>query len=264
MIVLDLFRQLDIFSLSPMMFIGLLIIGILFGVINTIAGGGSILTLPALMMLGLSPHHANATNRVGGAIQTLSAVIGFWKKGSFTDEKLGFLIFYAIIGGIVGPWVSLQLEQSQMAVVIQVCLVAVAGFTLFAPKRLFQDPPPPAKPKLIQHLGAFLVSFYGGFLQAGIGLVSLYYLRFICGYDLVKGTAVKALYLCALTFPTLLTFMWFDQVRWGVGCLLAIGSIMGATIGVRLSLSDAGSKIIRTALPVTAIFMIISLVARSC
>ena len=121
----------------------------------------------------------------------------------------------------------------------------------------------PAKKPWLQHLGAFVVSFYGGFLQAGIGLVSLYYLRFFCGFDLVRGTAVKALYLSILTLPTLMMFMWFGQVKWIAGSLLAIGSILGAYVGVNLSLSESGNKIIRKALPITALLMIASLVIRS-
>ena len=241
----------------------LLLVGLLFGLINTIAGGGSILTLPALMMIGLEPHAANATNRVAGVLQTMSAAIGFWRRRAFADQKVGFLLIYAVVGGTLGPWVSLQLDQASMGFVIQTCLIVIALFTLLAPKRLFQDPPPPPKSVFVQHLCAFVVSFYGGFLQAGIGLVSLYLLRFVCGYDLVRGTAVKALYLCVLTVPTLFVFMWHGQVRWLYGLIIAMGTILGANLGVRLSLSPKGSELIRRALPVTAILMIVSLVLRT-
>ena len=241
----------------------LLLVGVLFGLINTLSGGGSILTLPALMMLGLDPHSANATNRVGGVLQTLSAAIGFWKRGAFEDQSVRFLLGYAMIGGTLGPWVSLQLDQSTMVIVIQSCLLTIALFTILAPKRMFQDPSPAPKSLIVQHCAAFVVSFYGGFLQAGIGLVSLYLLRFICGYDLVRGTAIKSLYLCVLTLPTLVVFIWFGQVRWIYGLILAFGSIIGAHFGVRVSLSPKGNEMIRAALPFTAILMMMSLMIRS-
>lgn len=256
-----LFSELSQLSCSTAVLLS--IVGILFGLINTLAGGGSVLTLPALMLIGLPPHAANATNRVGGSIQTLSAAYGFWKRGAFNTQGLAHLILYGLLGGTLGPWLSLQMSQESMAWVIQVCLVCIALFTLFAPKRLFEDPPPAARSKVTRHLGAFLVSLYGGFLQAGIGLVSLYYLRFLCGYDLVKGTALKAVYLCALTLPTLVVFMWYGQIRWGAGILIATGGLVGAAIGVRLSLSVRGTHVIRKALPVTAIMMIIGLLMRS-
>jgi uncharacterized membrane protein YfcA len=241
----------------------LLIIGALFGVINTLAGGGSILSLPALLFLDVAPHAANATNRVAGVTQTISAVIGFWRGGALSKDGLWVLIFYALLGGFLGPWVSLQMNQESMRVCIQICLALIALFTLFAPARLFQDPPPPPKSKTIQHLVGFSVAFYGGFLQAGIGLVSLYYLRFICGYDLVKGTAVKTLFILSLTIPALGVFIWHGEVQWLIGSCLALGSIGGAWFGVRLSLSPKGSKIIRIALPITAILMVISLMVKS-
>ena len=150
-----------------------------------------------------------------------------------------------------------------MRVVIQICLALVALFTLFAPRRLFVDPPPPPKSKLAQHLGGFFVAFYGGFLQAGIGLVSLYYLRFICGYDLVRGTAIKAFFILALTLPALIVFMWHGEVWWLSGGYLALGSIAGAWLGVRLSLSTRGARVIRGMLPITALLMVLSLVIKS-
>lgn len=257
-LLIDHIEQISLFTI-----VLLIIIGALFGLINTIAGGGSILTLPALMMLGLEPHAANATNRVGGVLQTMSAALGFWRRKAFVNQRIGFLLFYALLGGTLGPWLSLQLKQETMASVIQVCLIFIALFTLSAPKRMFQDPPPPARSLVSQHLAALIVSLYGGFLQAGIGLVSLYLLRFVCGYDLVKGTAVKALYICVLTVPTLIVFMCYGHVRWMYGLIVAAGAILGANIGVHLSLSTKGSEMIRAALPITAILMIISLLVRS-
>lgn len=179
------------------------------------------------------------------------------------DVRLKLLITYASLGGVLGPLVSLQMNQGAMRVCIQVCLALVALFTLFAPRRLFIDPPPEPRSVLTQHLCGLGVAFYGGFLQAGIGLVSLYYLRFICGYDLVRGTAVKALFILALTIPALVVFIWHGEVWWWSGGCLALGSVLGALIGVRLSLSPRGSQVIRGALPITALLMVVSLIIKS-
>ena len=241
----------------------LLVIGALFGIINTLAGGGSILSLPALLFLDVPPHAANATNRVAGVTQTVSAVIGFWRGGALSKDGMWTLIIYAMVGGFLGPWVSLQMDQESMRTCIQICLALIALFTLLAPARLFRDPPPPPRSRFIQHIMGLSVAFYGGFLQAGIGLVSLYYLRFICGYDLVRGTAMKALFILALTLPALGVFIWHGEVQWWTGGCLALGSIGGAWLGVRLSLSPKGSRVIRVALPITALLMTISLTLKS-
>ena len=98
------------------------IVGVLFGLINTLAGGGSVLTLPALMLIGLPPHAANATNRVGGSIQTLSAAYGFWKRGAFNTKGLAHLVFYALLGGTLGPWLSLHGSICEVSIRILWCL----------------------------------------------------------------------------------------------------------------------------------------------
>ena len=248
---------------QPLHVIILLLIGVSFGVINTLAGGGSILSLPALLILGLSPHAANATNRVAGLVQTGSSTFAFLKGGS-VDRRTGLkMCLYGFMGGAVGAVLSLQLSQTSMRGVIQICLLSIALFTLFAPRRLFQDPPPPAKSTMLQVIGGVLVSLYGGFLQAGIGLVSLYYLRFMCGYSLVDGTVYKTIFIGALTFPALVVFTLHGEVSWLYGGVLALGAGCGAWVGVRLTLSPRGTMIIRKALPTTALLMVIGLIIRS-
>ena len=241
----------------------LLIIGIIFGLISTLAGGGSIVTLPALLYLGVSPHAANATNRVVGVVQTLSAAWSFRRGGVLSERGLGALLGYAALGGVVGASSSLLLTPDAMRTGIHLCLIAVALFTLGAPRRLFVEPPPRARSLRVRHLGVFIVGFYGGFLQAGIGLVTLYYVRFICGYDLVRGTALKTLLIIAMIGPAFAIFIWWGEVRWWLGLYLALGSIAGARIAVSLSLSPSGARWIRAALPCTAILMILNLIGRS-
>lgn len=248
---------------QPLIFIVLISIGILFGLINTLAGGGSILSLPALLLLGLPPHAANATNRVIGITQTLSALWSFARKGELKGAPIIMISTVSGIGGIIGARLSLLLSQAQMNLCIQLCLISIAAFTLLAPKRLFEEPPPSEQPRSYQLIGALFVALYGGFIQAGIGLVSLYYMRFICGHTLVKATALKVVFITALTIPSLLTFIYFGQVWWMSAFALAVGGLIGAQLGVYLSLGEQGEKMIGRALPFAAILMLLGLIWRS-
>lgn len=245
---------------DPWLIIGLLFVGICFGVINTLAGGGSILSLPALLFMGISPHAANATNRVAGIVQTTGATLAFLRAGALREREVFTLGIYGFVGGVSGAWASLQISQDAMRGVIHVCLAAIALFTLMVPKTHFIDPPPPKKNSFSQFFWGVIVSFYGGFLQAGIGLLSLYYIRFICGHEMVRGTIYKTVYIWALTLPSLLVFTIHGEVKWAPGLLLAIGSLMGALIGVRLTLSDRGALIIRKTLPYVALLMVTRLI----
>ncbi len=247
----------------PLIALTLIAIGVLFGVINTLAGGGSVLSLPALLILGVPPHAANATNRVVGITQTLSALSSFWRAGALKGERLWPWLTLAPFGGSLGARASLWVSQQQMGVAIQLCLVAISLFTLLAPRRLLDGPPPPPRGAGARALFGALTVLYGGFLQAGIGLVSVYYLRFVCGYDLVRATALKVVIIAGLTLPSLLTFLCYGQVRWGVGLTLALGGALGAQVGVRLSLSPRGAAVIRGALPVAALLMVAGLAWRA-
>lgn len=248
---------------APHMILILALVGVLFGVINTLAGGGSVLSLPALLLLGLPPHAANATNRVVGITQTMSALWSFAHRGKLKGASLLPLSLIASAGGVLGARISLLLSQAQMNLCIQLCLGSIATFTLLAPRRLFEEPPPEARSPNTQLIGALLVALYGGFIQAGIGLVSLYYMRFICGHSLVKATALKVVFIAALTVPSLVTFIYYGQVWWISGAALALGGLIGAQIGVYLSLGAHGARVIRRALPFAALLMLAGLIWRN-
>ena len=244
---------------SPITSLLLFVVGVCFGAINTLAGGASVLSLPALLLLGLPPHAANATNRVPGITQTLSALWSFKRKGTLRGLPVLMILIIAPLGGTLGARLSLLLTQAQMNVCIQVCLAAIAAFTLLAPKRLFNDEPLPALSLPWQIFWGCVASLYGGFLQAGIGLVSLYYIRFACGYDLVRATALKVVFIAGLTLPSLATFIYYGQVKWLSALALSVGALLGAQLGVHLSLKPSGALIIRRALPFAALLMVIKL-----
>jgi len=241
----------------------LLAVGVVYGVINTLSGGGSVLSLPALLFLGLPPHIANGTNRVVGVTQTLSALLAFWRGGALKGERVWGWFALAAAGGALGAYASLRVPAGALAALMQLCLSAIALGTLLTPPRLLRGAPPPPRGLLARALGAVVVVLYGGFLQAGVGLLIVYYLRFTWGYDLVRATALKTLLAAGLMLPSLVTFAVYAEIRWGVGLTLALGGAVGAQLGVRVSLSPRGAQVIRVALPVTALLMVGALAWRA-
>ena len=126
-------------DLSLSVVCALIAVGIMFGLISTLVGGGSIISLPALLYLGISPHAANATNRVVGVTQTLSAAVHFWRRGAVDISSVKSLCGYAGLGGVLGALISLRLDPDALRTGIHLCLMFIALFTLFAPRRLFAD-----------------------------------------------------------------------------------------------------------------------------
>ena len=218
----------------------LAVAGFVTSVLNVIAGGGSFLTLPLLIFLGLPAADANGTNRLGVLAQTISAVWGFhrarvldWRFGALTATP-------AVVGSIVGAWASLQVGELAFRRVLATLMLAMTFVTLVDPRpRRARRPLPPWLLALL-FLG---LGFYGGFIQAGIGFLLLAVTTW-AGLDLVRGNALKVLSVFVVTVVAALVFAFEGRIRWDDGLALAAGSFVGGMVGVRLTVKR-GERFIR-------------------
>ena len=228
----------------------LTLVGIAFGVINTLAGGGSIMSLTALLLLGLPPHLANGTNRVGGLIQSLSATLAFLRARLIPRRALMCAAPAATLGALFGARLSLLFPELLLERLIAVALLTFS-LALLAPQRWLERPPPPASGAPLQVLSAFFIGLYGGFLQAGIGILLLWMGRRFYGLSVEAATALKVTVATALTIPALLVFWYHGQIFWLAGGALATGGAVGALLAVRWTQSH-GVRAIRYGLLATA------------
>jgi len=201
-------------------------------VLNVIAGGGSFLTLPILIFLGLPAIEANATNRVGVVAQNVGAVWGFHQHRLFDWGSDWGLALPGLLGAAIGAPLSLHIADRDFRRLLAVVMVALTLWTLYDPTgrasgRLA------GRPWLVRS-GLFLVGIYGGFLQAGVGFLVLA-MTTLAGLDLVRGNAVKVLSILLQTGLSLAIFAWTGHVRWPEGLSLAAGSVLGSLVGVRLT-----------------------------
>ena len=210
--------------------------GLLCGFINTLAGGGSLITLPLLIFLGLPANVANGTNRVAILLQNIAAVNRFHRK-SVLDWRRGLLLAIpATIGAIVGARIAVDLEEGVLRQVIGILMVLMLVLILVKPQRWLKGKPELAvrRPGWLQILVFFLVGAYGGFIQAGVGFFLLSALVMGSGYNLDRANAVKVLIILCFTVFALTVFVWKGQVRWGPGLLLALGNMAGAYVAVEI------------------------------
>ncbi|MEE2645259.1 MAG: sulfite exporter TauE/SafE family protein [Myxococcota bacterium] len=229
----------------------LVAVGVAFGLVNTLAGGGSILSLTALLTLGLPAHLANGTNRVGGLIQSISATLAFFRQGQLPMKSAALLIPAAMLGATAGAWFSLSVPELLLKRLIALTLL-LFSVLLLIPQPWLKVAPPPARHSLIQLGVAFFIGLYGGFLQAGIGILLLWMGVRICGHSPEAATALKVMTAAALTLPALIIFAYGGQVEWSAGMLLAFGGGVGAVIGARWT-QRHGATIIRRALFISAL-----------
>jgi len=221
-------------------------VGLIAGFINTLAGSGSLLTLPLLMFLGLSPHQANATNRVAIFFQNLVAVKNFTKQKMLVPKQEAGLVIPAIIGSVVGASLAVNINEKVLHAFIASLLFFMFFIILLKPDRWVKEQAGKVKGKrpFWQMIIFFFVGIYGGFIQAGVGFFLLSALVLGVGYNLIKANAVKVLIVLSYTVIALGIFMWSGQVNYLYGLVLAVGNSAGAFIASKYA-KQIGTKVIR-------------------
>ncbi len=237
-------------------------VGIAAGFINTVAGGGSLLSLPTMIFLGLPPNIANGTNRVAIFLQNISGIAGFRSKGIFIFPYSLWLGLAALAGAIAGARISIDLDPKTFNHIIAIIMVAVVLLIVFNPIKHNNGNPASEdfslKARITGVITFFFVGIYGGFIQAGVGFLIMGSLSYINKLSLVKVNSIKVFVVFTYTIAALLVFIIEDQINWLFGLILASGNMTGAWIASRWSV-DKGDKWIKRILLVVVIAMAIRL-----
>ena len=234
--------------------------GILAGFINTLAGGGSLLTLPILIFLGLPTAVANGTNRIAIVAQCAFAVAGFKKKG-VSSFKLSLLLSTpAIIGAIIGAYFAVDISDVLFRRVLAVIMLLVLGLILWNPR---QDSSGSSnslgRRQLITAMTVFFfIGIYGGFIQVGVGFIIIAALTTITKFNLVVTNSHKVFIAGIYTIFALIVFAFNGKVCWEIGLCLAAGMGLGGWIGSHWAVKK-GERWIRVVLTICVIAMVIKL-----
>ena len=235
--------------------------GILAGFINTLAGGGSLLTLPILIFLGLPTAVANGTNRIAIVAQCAFAVAGFKKKG-VSNFKLSLLLSTpAIIGAIIGAYFAVDISDVLFRRVLAVIMLLVLGLILWNPR---QDSSGSSnslgRRQLITAMTAFFfIGIYGGFIQVGVGFIIIAALTTITKFNLVVTNSHKVFIAGIYTVFALIVFAFNGKVCWEIGLCLAAGMGLGGWIGSHWAVAK-GERWIRVVLAICVVAMVIKLI----
>lgn len=213
--------------------------GVAAGFVNTIAGGGSIFTLPSLMLLGLPADVANGTNRVGIFIQSLFAVRGFNRHGKLDSGAGLSILIPMVVGGLGGSALASVIPPHVLKPVLLGTIMAMTLVIVLKPGTIPEvgETALTVQQKPTAILWLFFSGFYGGFVQAGVGFILIAALAGVLRYDLVRANALKMLCTLVLTIVALVVFIYQDQVKWLPGLVLGLGSIVGVNLSVRFAIS---------------------------
>jgi len=230
--------------------------GIAGGLINTLAGGGSFLVVPLLVMLGLPATVANATSRVGVFAQSLSAVAGFRQEG-LRDLSVALRILPAmLVASWIGAKLASSLDDEVFSRAFGAIMLLALPVILWNPKPRADAATRPPVPQWLQQGIYFAIGLYSGAIQAGVGIPLTLALVGVGRLDLVRASAAKVAINTATTAVALAQFVWAGKVVWMTGLILAVGMALGGYVGSRVG-ARGGERLLRPVLTGCVVFFAI-------
>ena len=241
--------------------LGFDVIAILFGVatvagfIDAIAGGGGLLTIPALLSTGLPPAIALGTNKLQACGGSFSASLYFVRKKAVDLKQVALLILLTFIGATLGTIVVQNIDVNALKIGLPFLIFAIGIYFLFSPNIGDQDRKQRISYSLFGFTAGMVLGFYDGVFGPAVG--SFYTLAFVLllGFNLTKAVAHAKVLNFTSNLASLLFFILGGAVLWKIGFIMLIGQFIGATLGARMVVTK-GKKLIRPMLVTISFIMV--------
>ncbi|MCP4906364.1 MAG: sulfite exporter TauE/SafE family protein [bacterium] len=225
--------------------------GLVAGVINTLAGGGSLITMPLLVLIGLPATTANGTNRIGVLFQNLVSTWRFRREGLDGLRGAAPVLLPVLLGSVVGASIASQISADLYRQVFGVAMIGLLYPMLRGSRAGNEKQTAAPRSRLMNALTFFGIGLYGGALQAGVGLFLIAALA-RSGLDLVRANSIKVVIVGALTLVAVPVFIAHGQVDWKLASALVVGFAMGGELGARATIRG-GERLIRPVLVLAVI-----------
>lgn len=246
------------FAVAPWLLGVLFLVALLAGFIDSIAGGGGLLTVPALLAAGLSPAQALATNKLQSVGGSFSASLYFIRRKAvdLREQKLNIALTFA--GSLAGALLVQHVQGDILRQLLPLLVIAIGLYFLLMPRIGEEDRHRRLHGLPFALVAGGCVGFYDGFFGPGAG--SFYALAFVtlCGYNLAKSTAHAKVLNFTSNLGGLLLFMLGGKVVWGVGVVMLVGQVCGARLGARMVLTK-GQTLIRPMIVIVSAVMSVKL-----
>jgi uncharacterized protein len=228
----------------------LFVVGWAVAFINSIAGGGSILSLPLLLFLGLPGSVANGTNRFAIFWGNAFAFYGLYRKGRYDGAILSAVLAPVVFGAIGGAFLAVYIPDMWFRPFLALTILVVSVLSILPQHKGAGPRELPQKRAGRWGLAVlfFIVGLYGGFIQIGMGFVLIYAFSRATGLGLVEVNALKSLVGFCFIFFSLLIFLFYGKIDWGMALPLALGSASGGYLGGVFQVKK-GEKWVRLAIP---------------
>ncbi|MCG9696266.1 TSUP family transporter [Shewanella sp. Isolate11] len=248
------------FELTYELIAVLFAVAMIAGFIDAIAGGGGLITIPALMWAGLPPTAALATNKLQACGGSFFASLYFVRKGFVSLSKMKWSILCAFVGSALGTIAVQLIDTSVLQFLLPFLILAIGGYFLFSKKISEEDKQQLLTPTAFGFTAGLGVGFYDGFFGPGTG--SFFALAFVslAGYGLAKATAHAKVLNFSTNIASLIFFAIGGKVVWLLGLAMLVGQAIGATLGSRMVMTK-GTKLIRPLVVIMSIAMSVKLLS---
>lgn len=221
------------------------------GFVDAIAGGGGLITVPALLLAGASPIETLATNKLQGSFGAGTAVLAYARAGHVRPmDQLGMAAVAAVAGGM-GALLAHLMPAQALRVIMPVVLVAVALFFAFKPGISDADRVERIKPAVFTFTAVPMIAAYDGFFGPGTGSFFMLAFVMLAGFGVLKATAHTKMLNFASNIGSLAVFVTTGATWWGVGLAMAVAQVAGAALGARLAMR-VGARLIKPLLVFTS------------
>ncbi len=228
----------------------LFLVGIIAGFLNTLAGGGSALVIPILIIAGIPSPMANATNRVAILLQNITGSYRFHKHKILEVGSIIHITIAAIIGAIAGSLLAVKITSAYYDKILAVVFIIILILMLKPHKK--RSSLTKKLPKWLEFIIFLIVGFYGGLIQVGVGFIFLATLNLVEEFDLIKANAIKVFIIMCYTVFAVIIFAYSGKVIWKYGLVLAAGNVIGAFIGVKAAITR-GERFVKIVLTIAII-----------
>lgn len=229
------------------------------GFVDSIAGGGGLIAVPALLLAGASPLETLATNKLQGTFGAATATISYARAGHVRLRDQAGMALVAAGFGAAGAMVAHLVPAEVLRIIMPVVLVAVAAFFAFKPGLTDKDRVQRMKPAIFAVTAVPLIAAYDGFFGPGTGSFFMLGFVMLAGFGVLKATAHTKLLNFASNIGSLAVFIPSGATWWAVGFAMAVAQVMGAALGSRLAMR-VGAKLIKPLLVVTSTGMALRLI----
>lgn len=230
-------------------------LGLIVSMINSIAGGGSSLSLPILIFLGLPPTIANGTNRIGLIVGNLSSMLNLKKHGYLYTPIFKQLFLPTLIGSILGVIALVKMSDKLFQAILALVIFLVV-FMTHLKKDILGKPPlsPPTKRTTKGFLGFIVIGIYGSIVQVGVGFLQIFALSKYTGLSLIQVNALKSALTSIFLVVSTIGLALSGKILWDVALIMAIGAWLGGYIGSALQRKH-GNRFIQKAITIISFLM---------